>query len=179
MVIRDGLDCRVGERSRAYLDSTSRVRKSILLKRAAIGSKPTLEQPKTHQDSAFPSIPKLRRDNAATQKDNRSNSHSISNLHLTHTLTKRHNLPRAIAPRYSRPLSDWEKPLLDQRVDGVQSCGVDFDEDLACAGGGYGARFDREWGGGGGEEEGGLGLRDGGGHCSVVAVVGIGMDGWK
>lgn len=47
MVIRDVLDCRVGERS-AYLDSTSGVRKSILLKRAAIGSEKTLEQPKKH-----------------------------------------------------------------------------------------------------------------------------------
>lgn len=117
----------------------------------------------THRDSAFPIVPTQHSDNAAT--NNKSNAHSISNLHLTHPLTKRHNLPRAIVPCYSRPLSDYEPRFLDQRVDGVQSRGVYFDEDLACSGGGYGTRFEREWGGGGGEKEGGLGLWNGGGHC--------------
>lgn len=175
MVVRDRVGHKVRKRCYAYLYSTSGVRKSILLERPPIGSEETLEQPNHNQDSAFPAVPTLYSD--ATAKNNQSHSHSISDLHLTHPLTKRHNLPRAIVPCYSRPLSDYEPCFLDQRVDGVQSRGVDFDEDLVCSGGGYGARFEREWGGGGGEKEGGLGLWDGGRHCCCCVIVGIGLDG--
>lgn len=140
----------------AYLDSTDSIRNSILLVGTSVDGEGTLEQPEHTEKSASPAYCNTKTEN---------NSHSVSKLHLTDTLTECHNLSCAIAPRYSRPLGDHEANLLDQGVDRVQSRGVNFDDDLAWSGCGYGAGGDCEWGTRGGENEGGLSFGDGRRHC--------------